>query len=362
MPKSTIILVVAAAVAGAAIVSGIWSFTLASHSSHPAAVSTHASTGPSATSTVGPTAAPSASGASLSCPSATKHVSTAAQLKSALAAAAPGDVIDLDPGTYEGNFVASKSGTSTSPIWLCGGSGSVLDGKTTSNGYVFHIDHASYWNLVGFTVRDGQKGVVTDGSSYSNIDGLTVTDLGDEGIHLRENSTYDTVRGNTISHTGNLKPKFGEGVYVGTAKSNWCTYTSCQPDKSDHNTIIGNTIFDTTAENVDIKEGTTAGQILDNSFNGAGLVEPGADAWVNVKGNYWIIDGNKGVDSVQDGFQTHQILAGWGNYNTFSNNTATVNGPGYGFHLTPALSNVFECNNVTTGATRGASNIKCTSG
>ena len=81
-----------------------------------------------------------------------------------------------------------------------------------------------------------------------------------------------------------------------------------------------------------------------------------------MKGNDWTISGNHGINSVNDGFQTHQILGGWGTKNVFSNNTADVNGPGYGIHLAPVLANVVECNNEATGAAKGLSNIPCSAG
>ena len=67
------------------------------------------------------------------------------------------------------------------------------------------------------------------------------------------------MRGNTISDTGLRRDKFGEGVYVGSAQSNWCKHSDCEPDESDRNVVEGNTIFDTGAESVDLKEGTTGG-------------------------------------------------------------------------------------------------------
>lgn len=268
--------------------------------------------------------------------------------------------ITLGPGVYEGNFVAAVSGTATEPISLCGTANSILDGGDSSKGYVFHLDRVSYWRLQGFTIRNGQKGLMTDGTIGSVVAGLTVTGIGDEGIHLRANSTDNTVEGNTISNTGLRKGKFGEGIYIGTAESNWCEISDCKPDNSDRNLVEGNVISETTAESVDIKEGTTGGILRNNSFDGAGMTS--ADSWVDVKGNAWLIEGNSGVNSPNDGFQTHQILDGWGTRNIFRNNAAAVNGPGYGIASRPALDNVVECNNTVTGAVSGVSNISCTGG
>lgn len=74
-------------------------------------------------------------------------------------------------------------------------------------------------------------------------------------------------------------PRYGEGVYVGSAESNCCRYTDCDPDHSDR-TVVGNRIGpNVTAESVDVKEGTANGVIRDNDFDGTALV--GADSWVD---------------------------------------------------------------------------------
>jgi hypothetical protein len=85
-----------------------------------------------------------------------------------------------------------------------------------------------------------------------------------------------------------------------------------------------------------------------------------ADAWVNVKGNEWQILGNVGADAPKDGFQTHRILEGWGARNTFADNRATVNGPGYGINITKGGDdNHVACSNTAEGAAKGLSNIAC---
>lgn len=314
-----------------------------------------------------PAAAPAASlpGVSgpdptVACPGATVTVGTAAQLTQALSSAVPGAVIRLSDGTYSGKFTATAAGTAARPIFLCGDSGAVLDGgSTTASGYALHLTGANYWRLDGFTIQDGQKGLVLDHSDNVVVEHLTVQNIGDEAVHLREFSDDDLVLDNTIRQTGSLDPKFGEGVYIGTAKSNWCTYTFCEPDQSDNDVVRGNTISATTAESVDIKEGTTGGALIDNNLDGAGLSPKGASGWVNAKGNDYLIKGNVGRSSYQDGFQTHQILSGWGMDNVFEGNTAIVNGTGYGFHFTPVNGNVWTCDNKVEGAARGQSNIPC---
>jgi Right handed beta helix region len=302
-----------------------------------------------------------ASAAAAGCGGASRTtVSTAGQLAHALSAARPGETIVLAPGVYDGNFVASKPGTAAAPITLCGSRSAVLAAPDIQSGYALHLDHASYWRVEGFTVQGGQKGVVTDGVTHDLIYGLYVHGTGDEAIHLRSFSSYNVVSHNVVRDTGLLTAFFGEGIYVGSANKNWCRYTGCQPDRSDHNQIIDNNIADTTAENIDIKEGTTGGVISGNTLNGTGMVSSAATSWINVKGNDWLVEDNAGTDSIGNGFSVHQVYPGWGLDNVFRDNRAAVDGPGFGIYVqSHHLGTVVACSNVASGARGGLSNIPC---
>lgn len=312
---------------------------------------------PTPTATTAPSERPTASAAG-PCPTAgAQTVTDAAELKAALAKAGPGSVIRLARGVFLGQFVLSARGTPTQPVWLCGLPGSVLDGGGTDHGYVLHLDRVSDARLTGFTVREGQKGIVADQTTGTSIEGLTVTRIGDEGIHLRRDSIDNTIAGNTVTGTGLRKAKFGEGIYIGSAQSNWCEQTACRPDRSDGNTVRDNTISGTAAESIDVKEGTSGGQLLGNRFDGTGM--SGADSWVDVKGNGWTVSGNAGVHAPVDGFQTHQVVDGWGTGNVFAGNTAQVDASGFGFHFAPPLANRLACDNTATGAAKGLANVDC---
>jgi hypothetical protein len=293
------------------------------------------------------------------CPAPTVTVRDADSLTAALAAAAPGTSIWMQDGVYGGRFKATTSGTANSPIFLCGGARAVIDGGSVKGGYALHLDGASYWRVVGFGVRNGQKGLMADRVQHVVIQGLTVEQIGDEAIHLRNFSSDNVVQGNTVRKTGLRRDQFGEGIYLGTAQSNWCTVTDCKPDMSDRNTVRGNDISGTTAESVDIKEGTSGGVLSGNTFDGAALSGSHADSWVDVKGNGWMIEGNVGRNAREDGFQTHEVVAGWGTNNSFKANTAEVNGPGWGFHFAPANANKVSCDNKVTGAAKGLANVDC---
>lgn len=290
------------------------------------------------------------------------NVSNTSQLTAALQNALPGDEIRMANGTYAGHFVITRSGTAAAPITLTGSRSAVINGQGTSNGRTVQLQ-ANNWRFTGFTVTNGQKGIMALGAHNTLINGVRVFRIGDEAIHFRDNSTDNTVQNSEISDTGLREPGFGEGLYFGQALSNW---PGGQPDRSDRNRAINNRIGpNITAEHLDLKEGTTGGEVRGNTFNGAG--QTGAhfgDSWIDAKGNGYRITGNRGTSAVLDGFQTHIVLAGWGRDNVFSGNTANVGAAGFGFRIqqsggSPA-GNIVCTNNTVTNAGLGAANIPLT--
>lgn len=285
----------------------------------------------------------------IACPEATVTVTTADELTEALAAAEPGMVIFMEPGEYQGHFVAAAKGTKDQPIFVCGSRDAIIDGGGVKKGYAFHLNGADYWRLIGFTVRHAQKGVMADKSNFNVVQDLDVNHIGDEGIHFRNFSSDNIAQYNIIWGTGLRRDKYGEGVYFGTAESNWATFSGGQMDKSDRNIARGNVIR-ATAESIDIKEGTTGGKIIGNIFDGSALTGDGHnDSWVDVKGNGYLIERNTGRGTSADGFQTHKIINGWGTGNTFRLNVIDLGGSGgYGINDTVG-GNTIACDNEVTG-------------
>ncbi|MFF7180472.1 right-handed parallel beta-helix repeat-containing protein [Streptomyces sp. NPDC008121] len=288
---------------------------------------------------------------------ATIDVSTAAQLKTALGNARPGDTIRLADGTYTGNFKATTPGTSTARITLTGSSRAVL---TAGGGYGLHLNGASYWTVTGLTVTGGQKGIMTDAANGVIIDGVTVHGLDMEGVHFRASSRNGVIRNSRIYDTGNDGRGMGEGVYVGSANN--------LSDKSDHAQIIGNTIGpDVGGEAVDIKEGTTGARITGNTFDGRGLT--GAhfdDSWVDVKGNDVLVENNTGRHTTDNGYETHTQQSGWGCGTVFRGNRSDLTGATGPKQLAINVTNqstscrttVYGSNTVTGG--KGLTNIPVT--
>ncbi|MFB6715686.1 MULTISPECIES: right-handed parallel beta-helix repeat-containing protein [unclassified Streptomyces] len=284
-------------------------------------------------------------------------VSTAAQLKSALAAASPGDTIRLADGTYTGNFKATVPGTASARITLTGSTGAVL---TAGGGYGLHLNGASYWTVQGITVTGGQKGIMADTATGVVIDSVTVHDLDMEGVHFRKSSKNGVIKNSRIYDTGHDGRGMGEGVYVGTAGD--------LSDKSDRVQILNNTIGPGVGgENVDIKEGTTGAKIIGNTFDGSGLTGANYDdSWVDVKGNNVLVDGNKGTRTTNNGYETHTQQSGWGCGTVFRNNTSDLSGSKgdkqIAFNVTnystSCPTTVHSSNTVTGG--KGLTNIPVT--
>jgi hypothetical protein len=288
----------------------------------------------------------------------TVEVTSAADLIRALAAARPGDWIRLAPGRYTGRFESSASGTASAGIVVCGPRTAILDGGGIDAGYGFHLT-SDQWTLSGFTITGSQKGVVLDGASHDVLRDLEIFGLGDEGVHFRAFSSDNLLENSVIHDVGLLDPHNGEGVYVGSAKSHWGEFSGGRPDATDRNRIQGNTIGpNTTAESVDIKEGTTGTMLEANTFDGSGMTA--ADSWVDAKGNDAVIDANTGRNSPLDGFQTHRITKGWGLRNRFTANVVGAGVPGLGFRIdVDAKGNVVTCDNVMGPDPGRLANIPC---
>lgn len=250
---------------------------------------------------------------------------SASDLQEALDGAQPGAGMRLADTTYAGRFTITVSGSDDRPIVLCGPGSARIDGGDTANGYALHLDGAAHWELRGFAVSGAAKGIMLDGATHNELRDLTVSGTGQEGVHLRAGSSDNLVEGVIVSDTGMTTPEYGEGIYVGTATSNWCTISDCEPDRSDRNRLIDNKVFAVTAEAVDIKEGTTGGELRGNSLM---LGETAVvDSVVDVKGNDWTVAGNT-IDAAGDiGIQIHSVAPGWGARNVLSANTFHLGAP-----------------------------------
>jgi chitodextrinase len=321
----------------------------------------------------------------------TVNVATAAQLQAALAGASPGQTIQLAAGTYRGSFVATSAGTADKPITLTGPAGAVLinDGPSGSgpdcsapaagwdSGYGLWLYNAPYWNLTGFTVQESKKGIVVDNSPHTTIDGVDVNHTDEEGIHFRRSSADSVLRDSQVTYTGLVQPGYGEGVYIGSANSNWACYgNTAGVDRGDRVQILGNRIGPfVAAELIDVKEGTFGGTISGNTFDGQGVSgENSADSWIDVKGIGYTIADNTGTFALPgtfaNGYENHNTSTtpsfdnGCGNL--WRNNRSDLGGVGqYAIKISSvskcaADPNVVYASNTVSNAVNGLTNITVT--
>lgn len=277
------------------------------------------------------------------------HVSTASQLKSALTAAAPGDTIQLADGTYPGNFKVTTAARPDARITLTGSPRAVLR-TNTGGGYVLHLNGAAHWTVRGITLTHAQKGIMIDAAPGVVVDSVTVHDLTMEGVHFRNSSSDGVIRNSRIHDTGKDGRGMGEGVYVGTANT--------LSDRSDRVQILNNTIGPwVRGEAVDLKEGTTGGRVAGNTFDGTGLTGNNYDdSWVDVKGNNYVIENNRGKNSTNNGFEVHTQIAGWGCGTVFRGNHADLTGATgphrhaiHVFNHSPSCPTTVTADNTVTG-------------
>lgn len=315
-------------------------------------------------------------------------VSTAGELAGALATAQPGQTIRLAPGEYHGAFLTERAGTAAEPITLTGPADAVLvnDGPSGQGpscsaptdgwdaGYGLWLFDAPHWNLTGFTIADSKKGLVLDNSHHVTIDGLYVHHIDQEAVHFRRSSADGVIRNSRIEQTGLVDPGFGEGVYIGSALSNFgCYGNSGGLDRADRVQVLNNQIGpNVRGEPMDIKEGTQDGVVRGNTFDGTGISGQNfADTWVDVKGNNYLFENNTGTfappGTLQRGYAALNLLDGYGCGNVWRDNHSDLGGVGdwaIWIHNSNqecgGNPNVVHASNTAVNAPRGLTNIAVT--
>ena len=260
----------------------------------------------------------------------TVNVSTAEELQQALQNAAAGDTILLAGGEYEWQqkgtagslFMSSAEGTADAPITIKSADKSdpaIMKGAGFSDGMVLYIT-GDYWNIEDISFCDARKGIMLDNSNHTAIRNVSVYNIGEEGIHIRDGSSHCYVIGADVHDCGLLTAKYGEGIYIGSAKSTTSYSYDCNYNLIQDCTIGPNV----TAECVDIKEYTT-GNIIENcTMYGGGMTD--TDSFIDIKGNEVTVRNNIFYDdentAIADAVQLHCQVEGWGCDNEIYGNTA----------------------------------------
>jgi hypothetical protein len=280
-------------------------------------------------------------------------VTDANTLRTALAAATAGDMIQFAAGSFVGKFKLLVSGTKAQPIVLCGPRTAIIDAG--GGGYGLHLDGASFVIVSGISITNGLKNVMLDNAHDNLLSNLYVANSKQEGVHFRMGSSRNVIIASEIRDTGTTQAEFGEGLYIGSSGGS---------DEANDNKAVNNKFSNNGAECIDIKEGTRGGLIYGNTMDGGGLKgENFADSLIDVKGNNYLIEKNEGGNALLHAFEVHSIsgAANSGHNNIFRDNTLSVKNPiGVGIWFdVKAMGNVVACSNKVTGG-MGLSTATCT--
>ena len=272
------------------------------------------------------------------------NVSTTTELTSATLKAKAGDTIWVASGKYElpssncqndkfvnetgrdcGRIWLGADGTKNNPIVLAGSDPAnppEIYGTAVNSNYGIHVT-GNYVILKNLKIHTFSKGVVFDNSVGALMEDCEVYHTGTELVHVRDSSQQVTLNRNFIHGSGFDVAQYGEGIYVGTYYKGWAS--SQQSDKnagfwgesaSQHRysgydwrvndtKITCNIVKATTAENIDVKEGTVRGVVQGNMFIGDSTNYDGQvdhdDANIDMKGASWTVTGNYFYNSLKQG-------------------------------------------------------------
>lgn len=230
---------------------------------------------------------------------ATLAASDAAELRAALTAAQPGDLILLAEGTHvvaDGGILTLRAGAPGKPITLRGaGDGANLRWTAFAARACLNIRH-SHYRIENLTIdADGRsnRGILIEDADHGKLTLVTVANTSNEAFKIRKNSHYWLLDRCTARDTG-LAGEFGEGFYCGDANANWST--APLPDQTGYITFLHCRALRTMADGFDFKEGTHHIRVIDCRVDFQGRAVD-------------TVYGNHGVSSRANGLQIMRLDA-----------------------------------------------------
>jgi parallel beta-helix repeat protein len=178
----------------------------------------------------------------------------------------PGDILYVKNGTYnkQNIYLTGKSGTDSQPITIKAfpGHAPIIDGNDMVDGGRNRFTNCNDFIFDGFIIRNMQQGVFIESSRNFILQNATIYNMGQEGVHVKDNSYNITLSNNIIHDTGKGTSN-GEGFYIGTSSSG-------PADNTSNVMIRNNTVYNTTDEGVELKPGTSRCVVDNNVFYNTG--------------------------------------------------------------------------------------------
>lgn len=211
---------------------------------------------------------------------ATDVVDSRSELYAALADARPGDAIELRAGTtWRGlSRISGLHGTSERPIIITTdpSNPATIDGARSDANGVW-IAGSEWVEVHNLRIRNVKYSGVVVGNGHGGggrpvhhmvVRGVEISDTGQSGIQVNDESSHIDIRCNTVRDTGWYRPQYGEGVYLGMG--------STTDDSSHDITVQGNHIHHTSSEAIDVKAPVYNVDITDNYVHHVDVASQGA--------------------------------------------------------------------------------------
>jgi hypothetical protein len=306
-------------------------------------------------------------------PAATIKVSDGNDLQAKIDAAAGGDILLLDSGTYSGFKIDNRHFTQASPLIIKAAPGAKPLISGSGNGYVGHlveINNSSYIVFDGLTMEYGNHPLYCTTIDHCIFINIEIHNSGQEMIHIQGTSRYIDIRKCKLYDSGHRRPQWSEGIYIGRGSPPFVNVENVWIEKNEifntgnseginikcrsyHVTIRGNKVYDIAPGTAtQHNEAAISCEAADLNFNPG--VNP--DVWIedneiyNVKYGRWAngiqtstmgpkIVNNRIYDCQQFGIEFNDYGSGPGMFTTWLWGNVITNcaGGAYGAYNPPII-------------------------
>ncbi|MEM6292788.1 MAG: right-handed parallel beta-helix repeat-containing protein [Myxococcota bacterium] len=170
-------------------------------------------------------------------------------------AASPGDVLLFEPGEHDRIDIDGFVSSECDPLVLVSldpDNPAIIRNTTNPGWETLGVANSSYVVIENLILEGGISGIRIEESDHAIITRSEIRLTNHAGLNINTASAHVDFIGNSIHDTGQSEPKWGEGIYVGSAQAQ----QKDGPDVTTHVWIENNEIYETGyGEAVDLKGG-----------------------------------------------------------------------------------------------------------